>query len=116
MLDQPLREPLGTRAPHEGDERSGQTRERGHVELLDVVRGERRHGLRDTAVCHRDQRRLGHGRDRRHAGHELEGDARIGERECLLAAAAEDERVAAFQTHDEAPAAVVDQRAVHLRL
>jgi len=116
VLDQPLGEPLGTGAAHEGDESPGHARERCDVELLDVMRGKRRHGLRDTAVRHRDQRRFRHGRERRHTGNELEGDARIRKRERLLAAATEDERVAAFEPHDEVPAAVIDECAVHLRL
>jgi len=116
VLDQPLREPLGARAAHEGDERTRHARERRDVELLDVVCGERGDRLRDAAMRHRDQHRFRHGRDRRDAGNELEGDAGSGERERLLAAAPEDERIAPFEADDEAAATVVDQRAVHLRL
>jgi hypothetical protein len=116
VLDQPLREALRTGSAHEGDERARDARERRDVELLDVVRGERRHRLRDAPMRHRDESRLRHGRDRRDAGDELEGDTGVGERERLLPAAAEHERVAALEADDEAPAAVLDQRAVHLRL
>ena len=36
-------------------------------------------------------------------GDDLEGDAGLRQRECLLAAAAEEEGVAAFKTHDQGP-------------
>ena len=106
-----------TAAAHEGDERSGHLRERPRVELLDVVRRERGHRLRDAAVRDRDARRLGNGGDRRHAGHELERDAGADERERLLPAAAEHERVAALEAHDAAPApAVRDEQRVDVFL
>ena len=89
----------------------GTPRERRGVECLDVVRGERRHRLRDAAVRDRDARRLGNGGDRRDAGHELERDAGADERERLLPAAAEDERVAALQAHDAAPSPCRARRA-----
>ena len=117
VLDQPLGEPADDRAAHEGDERARDARQRGGVELLDVVRGERGHGRRDAAVRDRDADRLGHRRDRRHARHELERHARIGERERFLAAAPEDERVAALQANDATPvAAVHDEQLVHVVL
>jgi len=116
VLDQPLREPLRTGAAHEGDERARHAGERRSVELLDIVRGERRDRLRDSAVRHRDQRGLRHGRDRGDAGDELERDAGVGERQCFLAAAPEDEGIAALEAHDEASATVLDQHPVHLRL
>jgi hypothetical protein len=116
VLDQALREPLGAGTAHERDQRPRHARQRCDVQLFHVVRGERRHGLRDAAMGHRDQGRLRHGRDRRDTGDELERDAGVGERERLLAAPSEHERVAPLQAHDEAPPPVLDQRAVHLRL
>ena len=62
----------------------------------------------------RDQGRGGHGRDRRDARDDLERDAGLGERERLLAAAAEHERVAALEPDDvEAGGAVGDEQARH---
>ena len=52
-----------------------------------------------------------HGDRRGDPGHDLVGDAGLAQRLRLLAAAAEDERVAALEAHDErARAAVLDQR------
>ena len=60
----------------------------------------------------RDPGRGGHGGERRDAGHDLERDLRLGERERLLAAAPEDERVAALQADDAEPSrAVGDEQA-----
>ena len=57
----------------------------------------------EVAVRQRDAR-VGRDRDAgRHAGHDLVADARLAERLGLLAAAAEDERIAALQPH-HAPA------------
>ena len=54
---------------------------------------------------------------RRHAGNDLAGNARGGQRLDLLAATAEDERVSAFQAHDAVPAArIADEHGVDLRL
>ena len=53
-----------------------------------------------AAVGERDAGERRHGGQRRHARHDLVRDAGIDERLDLLAAAAEDERVAALQPHD----------------
>ena len=117
VLDQPLRKPPDDGPAHEGDERSGHLRERTRVELLDVVRRERGHRLRDAAVRNGDAGRLGNRGDRRDAGHELERHARPDERERLLAAAAEHERVAALEAHHAAAApAVRDEQRVDVVL
>jgi len=76
-----------------------------------------RHLRRDTAVGDRDARGGGRSRERRHTGDDLEVDARLRERECLLAAAAEDERVASLQPDDlVAPAGERDEKRVDLVL
>ena len=55
--------------------------------------------------------------DRRDAGHDLGRDACRSQRQRLLAAASEDERVAALQPHDlEADSAEVDEQLVQLLL
>ena len=65
----------------------------------------------------RDARRRRHRRQRRDARDDLERDVRLRERERLLAAAAEDERVAALQAHDlEAAPAELDEQVVQRRL
>ncbi len=52
-----------------------------------------------------------------HAGHDLELDARLAQHERLLAAAAEDQRIAALQPHHPPPGApVLDQQPVDLLL
>ena len=61
--------------------------------------------------------RLRHGGDRRDAGHELERHAGVGERERLLPAAAEDERIAALEPDDAPPVASVHhEQLVHVVL
>ena len=60
---------------------------------------------------------LGHGGDRRHAGHQLERHSGVGERERLLPSAAENERIAAFETDDPPPVASVHhEQLVHVFL
>ena len=60
-----------------------------------------------------DQRGGGHGRDARDARRDGERDPRLGQRERLLAAAAEDERVAALEADDVEPGPpVVDEQRV----
>ena len=49
-------------------------------------------------------------------GHDLEGDAGLGERERFLAAAAEDERVAALEPHDVEPRGAVGHEQARHRL
>ena len=59
----------------------------------------------------------GHGRDARDARGDGERDPRLGELERLLAAAAEDERVAALEADDLEPGPpVLDEQRVDLRL
>src|SRR3954447_25259700 len=57
------------------------------------------------AVSNGDPRVGGHGDSGGDAGHDLEGDARRCQGLGLLAAAAEDERVATLQAHHAAPSA-----------
>ncbi len=92
-------------------------RERFRVETLDVVRRERRHGRGDAAVRDGNAGGAGNGCERRDAGDDLEGHAGVGERERLLAAAAEEERVSALEPDDVvAAAAERDEQLVHLVL
>ena len=56
----------------------------------------------------RDAGRRGHRADRRYPRNDLELESGLGERERLLAAAAEDERVAALEADDVEPAAPVE--------
>ena len=98
---------ISAQAPdaHQEDERVDARREMRPVDAGVVLRGifvagddgERR---REPAVRHRDARVRGRGDGRRDAGDDLERDAGGGQRLRLLAAAAEDERVAALQPHD----------------
>ena len=97
----------------------GRARELGVVEILagGGVPGDERDLRRDAAMGDRDPGRGRHGRERRHAGHDLVGDAGLDERLGLLAAAAEDERVAALEPDDlEARPAELDQQLVQLGL
>ena len=105
--------------PHEDDERSRRRRERVVVEVVarGRVPGDERHLRRDAAVGDRDPDRRGHGAHRRHAGHDLALDPGCGQRERLLAAAAEDERVAALEAHDLEPLPPeLDEQVVQLGL
>ena len=71
----------------------------------------------DTTVRDRDQRGRRDGRDARDAGRDRERNPGRGERERLLAAAAEDERIAALEPHDIEPrAAVLHEQRVDLGL
>ena len=74
----------------------------------------------ERAAIAMGQRDSGEGRrgDRRgHARHDLEGNSRRRQRLGLLAAAAEDERVAALEAHDAmARASVFDEDAIDFRL
>ena len=111
-----LREPLEA---HEEDDRAAAARERG--ECLGVV-GQAvavrdRDPIGDTTVRDRDQRGRRDGRDARDARRHRERDPRRGQRERLLAAAAEDERVAALEPDDiQARVAVLDEQRVDLGL
>ena len=62
--------------------------------------GHERDRAREAPLGHRDAGVGGGGDAGGDAGHDLEGDALRPQRECLLAAASEDERVAALQPHD----------------
>ena len=66
--------------------------------------GDERDGAREAAVRDRDARVGERGDAGGDAGHDLEGDAGGAQRQRLLAAAAEHERVAALQAHDRLPA------------
>src|SRR5439155_14959472 len=102
---------------HEGDERPGRRGERSGVEALDVMRSERGDGRGDSTMCDRDPGGAGDGRERRDAWNDLERHAGIGERERLLPAAAEEERVAALESHDVVSAtAERDEQLVDLLL
>ena len=107
---QQLRTDLGQRAQaHEDDG--------GLAAFLGRAAAEDADARRDASVRERDTGRSGHGGERRHAGDDLEGDARFGEREGLLAAAAVHERVAALEAHDgETCAAELDEQPVHVVL
>ena len=68
-------------------------------------------------MCDRDTRVGARGQSRRHAGHDLEGDSGFAQRESLLAAAAEHERVAALQAHDRlARPRAIDHQGLRLLL
>ena len=68
---------------------------------------------RHAPVCERNAGRRGDRRQRRHAGHHLEQDARLCERERFLAATPEDERVPSLQPNDlEALRAEIDEEVV----
>ena len=54
----------------------------------------------EAAVRDRNPAQGGTGYGCAHAGNDLDGHAGCGERQCFLAAAAEDERVAALEPHD----------------
>gem|GEM_PF-3377343 len=88
--------------PHVEDDGLVRLRERlpvqVHAAVLQVP-GDEHHRLREIAMRERDTGIGRAARRRRDAGHHLEGDALGGERVDLLAAAPEDERVAALQAH-----------------
>ena len=66
---------------------------------------------------HGDQRRRRYGGDRRDPGNDVERYAGLGKRECLLAAPAEHERVAALEPHHvETGGAVGNEQPRHLLL
>ena len=69
-----------------------------------LVAGDERDRAGDVALRHGDARVGGRRDAGGHAGHDLELDAGRAQRLGLLAAAAEDERVAALQPHDPRPA------------
>ena len=107
---------------HEQHERSGHARQRRPVGLLAglvrvLVAGDDREPGRDGAMRDRDARVGGRGDGARDARDDLERDPGGGEHLGLLAAAAEDERVATFQPHDRRGRACgVDERRVDLVL
>ena len=63
--------------------------------------GDDREAGAEVAVRDGNARIRRHGGVRRHAGHDLERNARVGQRLGFFAAASEDERIAALETHDE---------------
>ena len=105
--------------PHEHDDGDGAGGERIQRGLPGFVRMTRDHDEAGGHPAMRDgdpgQRGRGHGRA--DAGHDLEGDAGLGEGERFFAAAAEDEGIAALEAH-HALAALggADQDAVDLLL
>ena len=100
--------------PHEEHERPAGRAEPRVVGLAAVggVPARDRDAVGDAAVRDRDQGRGRNGCDRRDAGHDLERRRRPRQRERLLAAATEDERVAALQANDveAAPAEATSSR------
>ncbi len=107
---QGLGDPWEVLHAHVQDERAREPGERLPVErrlvlLRVLVAGDERDGGRVVAMGDRDPRVRGRRDARRHARHHLELDPRPGERLCLLAAAAEDERVTALEPHHAAPMA-----------
>ena len=100
--DEAAAELLDPLEPHEEHERAAGRGERRVVGLAAVgaVPARDRDAVGDAAMGDGDQCRGRHGRDRRDAGDDLEGNAGLGERERLLAAATEDERVAALEPDD----------------
>ena len=107
-------EPLGDQREvadaHVEDERAGEAGQGVPVEhrlLLAgiLVAGDEGDGGRSIAVCHGDARVGRRGHARRHARHDLEGDARGRQRLGLLAPAAEHEGVASLEAYDPAAGA-----------
>jgi hypothetical protein len=118
--DQPLRDARPLSEPHQHHQREsvrGQAVDQRTVCLL-VVTGHDHEARGHSPVRHRDARQRGRRDRRRHAGDHLARDAGARQRQRLLAAAAEHERVAALEPHHLQPAArVLDQQAVqHLLL
>ena len=70
------------------------------VERLAGVPRQHEERRRHAAMRHRNAGQLRRRHRRRHAGHDLEGDAGHRQRQRFFAAAAEDERVAALEPHD----------------
>ena len=83
--------------PHEDHQRFGHAHA-VPIDGGDGVAGDEGHGGGVLAMGQRHAGISGDAQRRGDAGHDLEGDAGGGERFGLFAAAAEDERVAAFQT------------------
>jgi hypothetical protein len=120
--DQPLGDARQRADAHVEDERAGKRRERRPVERglrLGGILVPRHEGdaAGHVAMGDRDagvRRRRDPGRD---AGHDLEGNARLPQRQRLLAAAPEHERIATLQAHNVlAGAGVLDQEAGGLLL
>src|SRR5262245_55118250 len=65
-----------------------------------VMCGRDEERARDAAMCDRDTRRRRRRHRARHAWHDLACDARVPQGKRFLAAASEDERITALQTHD----------------
>ena len=97
---------------HEQHERAGHLRQRlppcpGRGARRIVVAARDGDGAGDAPVGHRDARHGGPGDRAAHARDHLESKARLRQGEGLLAAAAEDERVAALEAHHAPPGAGV---------
>ena len=116
VRDQARSELFEPREAHEGDERArgraaSAAKSSGPWPFTIVTCDE------TPAVRDRDPGGGGHGRERRDAGHDLERHAGLDERERLLAAAAEQERVAALEPDDvEAATGEPHEQAVDLLL
>ncbi len=105
--DQLLGDPRQVLHAHVEDERSGEGGERRPVDrrlglLRVLVAGDEGDGARVVAVGDRDAGVGGSGDPGGDPGDDLEGDAGVAQRLRLLAAATEDERVAALQPDDRA--------------
>ena len=80
-------------------------RQSGSAPSSAACAGDERDAVRDAAMRDRDADRRRRREPRRDAGHDLTLDAGLAQREHLLAAAAEHERIAALEPHDEVPRA-----------
>jgi hypothetical protein len=87
---------------HEHDDGEGAGGEGVQRGLPGAVRvaGDDHEARRQAAMGDRDSGQGGRGHGRADAGHDLERDAGLGERERLLASAAEHEGIAALEAHD----------------
>ena len=106
--DEPLGDPRQRAHAHVEDERPREGGERRPVDRRVglgrvLVAGDERHGAGHAALGHRDPGARGRRHPGGHPGHDLERDPGRAARLRLLAAAPEDERVAALQAHHVAP-------------
>ena len=121
-LDQRPRDRLEVADPHVEHERAGERGKRRPVErtfgfVRGLVPGDERDRRRVVPVGDRDSRVGGGGHARRHARHDLERNAGLGQCLGLLAAAPEHERVAALEAdHRPSRPSKLDQRAADLIL
>ena len=102
MPGQPSGDFAHVRKAHEEHESAAHRRERGEVQAPGIVRGHRGDASAHAAMRHRDAGGRRHGAERGDARDDLERHAGRRERERLLPASPEDERVAALETDDGA--------------